>query len=195
MRISGIGSSGATTAQLAASMASVESGGSSSSLSNRNNNPLNLIYVGQPGAVLGDGGFAKFSSYDAGLQAGLSQINLNVTRGTSANGLPTRTLSELIANSWSPASAPGNSQASTAAYIQQVAAATGIDPNAPLSTQLQTTSGTGYQIPSISSPINAGEAGSGLDLSFLDPGNGNASEGLFLALLLAGAGLVWALSD
>lgn len=187
MRINrGIHGLGATPAQLASAMAAVESGGSFSSISVRNNNPLNLVYVGQPGAVLGEGGFAKFSSYDAGLQAGLSQINLNVTRGTSANGLPTRTLSELIANSWSPATALGNSVEATASYVQRVAVATGIDPNADLSSQLTS---------QYSSPIELQQAIDGLDSSNYLPTLTEGSTGLFLGVALMAGALVWALSE
>ncbi len=190
----GIGGLGATPAQLAAAMAAVESGGSPSALSLRNNNPLNLIYVGQAGATLGEGGFAKFPDYNTGMQAGLNQINLDLTRGASITGAPTTTLAELIA-AWSPAGAPGNSQASTQAYVQSVAGATGIDPNAPLSSQLQSAYSTNPQSGQDSSQINAGGAAGGLDLSFLPTGDGSASEGLFLALLLGAGALVWALSE
>ena len=45
------------------------------SLAYLNNNPGNLVFVGQPGASPGDGGFASFSSYNADLQALKNQIN------------------------------------------------------------------------------------------------------------------------
>jgi hypothetical protein len=101
-----------------------------------NNNPGNLMYVGQAGATLGAGGFAAFQTLADGIQAAQNQIVLDLTRGTAGNGQPVNTLTQLIANGWSPANAPGNSQASTDNYISTVASATGIDPNAPLATQL-----------------------------------------------------------
>lgn len=91
-----------------------------------NNNPGNLVYVGQPGATQGANGFAVFSSYQAGETALRNQIMLDATRGTDANGNPTTTVSQLI-NSWAPPS-----ENNTAAYIASVSAQTGYDPNAPL---------------------------------------------------------------
>ncbi len=196
MRINrGIGGLGATTAQLAAAMAAVESGGSSSAISNRNNNPLNLVYVGQAGAVLGEGGFAKFSSYDAGLQAGLKQINLDLTRGSCANGAPVQTLNDLIADCWSPATAPGNTQASTQAYVQRVSQATGIDPNSRLSDQLQNSYTPNPQNGQDSGSGYAGQAAGDLGYPDYLPTLTDASEGLLLALALGGVALIWALTD
>lgn len=100
-----------------------------------NNNPGNLIFVGQPGAVQGSGGFAKFATLQDGINAAENQIQLDLSRGTDATGRPTTTLAELI-NSWSPASAPGNSATSTNNYISTVSSATGIDPNADLASVL-----------------------------------------------------------
>lgn len=51
------------------------------SLAFQNNNPGNIMYIGQPGAVLGAGGFAKWPSYDAGYQGLLNQINGNAASG------------------------------------------------------------------------------------------------------------------
>ncbi len=99
------------------------------SLAYRNNNPGNLRFVGQAGAVPGEGGFARFPSYDAGLNALRAQINLDATRGTDAAGRPVNTVSDLI-GSWAPASDPRNN---TPAYIASVASRTGFDADAPLS--------------------------------------------------------------
>lgn len=92
-----------------------------------NNNPGNLVYAGQAGASPGLDGFAKFASYDQGLAALKNQITLDATRGTDINGNPTTTTAELL-NSWAPPS-----ENDTASYIASVAAQTGFDPNAPLS--------------------------------------------------------------
>ena len=92
-----------------------------------NNNPGNLIYAGQAGAVPGAGGFAKFSTPAAGAAALSDQITLDATRGTDANGRPINTLRDLI-TSWAPPS-----QNDTAAYIASVSNQTGFDPDAPLS--------------------------------------------------------------
>lgn len=98
------------------------------SIAYQNNNPGNLVYAGQAGAVPGAGGFASFSSYSAGYQALEDQITLDATRGTDVNGNPTGTLSQLI-SSWAPPS-----ENDTASYIAAVSQSTGFNPDAPLST-------------------------------------------------------------
>lgn len=124
----------ATISDLAAAMFGVE-GTDPNAINHRNNNPGNLVYAGQSGAVLGEGGFAKFSSWEAGTAAAIKQIGLDLTRGTDVTGRPTTTLAELI-SSWSPSNASGNSAASTNSYISTVASRTGLDPNADLANQL-----------------------------------------------------------
>jgi len=57
------------------------------SLAYKNNNPGNLIYVGQYGAVSGEGGFAKFPTYQDGLQALYNQIQLYASRGLTIQGM------------------------------------------------------------------------------------------------------------
>jgi hypothetical protein len=89
-----------------------------------NNNPGNLVYVGQPGATAGVGGFAAFPSYSAGFQALENQIQLDATRGTDVNGNPIATVGDLI-HSWAPASAGNN----TPAYIASVTSQTGFSPS------------------------------------------------------------------
>lgn len=128
---------GATINDLAQAMANVESGGSSTSLAARNNNPGNLVYAGQPGSTGKDAnGFAIFSTYDAGYTAEVNQISLDLSRGTDINGNPTTTLTQLL-SSWAPASAGNN----PSAYAATVGAATGIDPNSPLLSVLSDGSG------------------------------------------------------
>lgn len=86
MRISGLGVSqilSEGTVQTIAAAIQNQEGYYPGSLAYRNNNPGNLIYAGQYGAVRGDGGFAKFPSYDDGLQALYNQIQLYASRGMS----------------------------------------------------------------------------------------------------------------
>nr|MDQ3007865.1 hypothetical protein [Chloroflexota bacterium] len=54
-----------------------------SRLSYVNNNPGNLRFAGQDGAVQGEGGFAKFKNAQAGLVALTRQIKLDASRGHS----------------------------------------------------------------------------------------------------------------
>lgn len=86
-----------------------------------NNNPGNLAYVGQAGAVLGVGGFARFPSYQDGLNALYGQIQLYADRGMS--------ISDMM-RTYAPASVPGNNPD---AYAAQVAGALGVSPDVALS--------------------------------------------------------------
>src|SRR6185437_4570267 len=58
-----------------------------------NNNPGNLIYVGQSGATPGAGGFAKFSSPAAGQAALEWQVQNYINRGYDLN---------TFINTWAP---------------------------------------------------------------------------------------------
>lgn len=95
------------------------------SLASRNNNPGNLRFAGQPGAVA-SGGFASFSTLAQGEDALRNQIELDASRGTDAAGRPVLTVSDLI-HSWAP---PGEND--TAAYVAAVTGATGYSPDASL---------------------------------------------------------------
>lgn len=151
------------------------------SLAWQNNNPGNLIYVGQPGASPGAGGFAKFATYQDGRSALTNQITLDAVRGTDANGNPTTTVSQLI-NSWAPASDPRNDPAT---YVTSVSLQTGFDPNAPLSS-------LGSDAQAISD--GAADSGGFTDLAAVDLsafGGGSISSGW----LLAGALLLLVLAN
>ena len=105
----------------------VQEGAGPGTLATRNNNPGNLVYVGQAGATQGAGGFAAFPTPAAGQAALVAQIELDASRGTDVTGKPTTTISELIA-SWAP---PDKND--TAAYVASVGIQTGYDVGAPLS--------------------------------------------------------------
>lgn len=97
----------------------------------QNNNPGNLMYVGQAGATGADSrGFAIFPTLSAGQAAEQTQVALLINRGTCANGDPVTNEAQLI-GCWSPANDPRNAPGSTNTYIQNVSAWTGLDPNAP----------------------------------------------------------------
>jgi hypothetical protein len=147
------------------------------SLAYQNNNPGNLVYAGQAGATLGAGGFASFSSYDAGYQAMLNQITLDASRGTDASGNPTNTVAQLL-TSWAPPS-----QNNTSAYIANVSAQTGFDPDAPLSSLSSSTPtysvdvyGTGDATDTTGLLTSDTTAGDGLDLSSLTSGTVDLSS-------------------
>lgn len=140
----------------------------------QNNNPGNLVYVGQAGATGADSrGFAIFPTLQAGQQAEQAQIALDINRGSCATGSPLSTLTDLI-DCLTPPSDPANN---TPAYINAVAAATGIDPGTVL---LSYTGGSTGDITAVDGSDGSPSTGSaGIDLT--DP--------VTLALM-AGAGLL-----
>jgi len=86
----------------------------------RNNNPLNLSFANQDGAVMethSSPRFARFASMEDGVAASVRQLVRYQERGVA-------TLSAMITR-WAPPS-----ENDTAAYIQQVARETGIAPDA-----------------------------------------------------------------
>jgi hypothetical protein len=88
-------------------------------LAYRNNNPGNLKFVGQPGATMGEGGYAKFPDYASGVEAVKRQLGIDAGRGL--------TLGQEI-NKWAPPN-----ENNTAQYLANVSASTGFSPNARLS--------------------------------------------------------------
>lgn len=89
-----------------------------SPLAKANNNPGNLRYVGQAGAKQGKGGFAAFSTPEAGVKALSSQIKLDTSRG--------HTLASFI-NKYAPPV-----ENNTSVYLQQAAKALGVSPSTKL---------------------------------------------------------------
>lgn len=67
-----------------------------SALSVRNNNPWNIRYAGQANAAPGVGGFARFDSPDAGVQAADRQLQLYATGKSKNVNRPLSTMSEII---------------------------------------------------------------------------------------------------
>lgn len=79
-----------------------------------NNNPGNLVFVGQSGATMGAGGFAKFPTYQAGYDALTRQIGLYAGRGMTVQDMM---------GVYCPASSPG---CNPTAYAQTVAGSLGV---------------------------------------------------------------------
>lgn len=80
---------------------------SQGSLAQRNNNPGNLRFNNQTGAVKGDAGFAKFNSYDEGFNALLNDIKAKQTGKTKTKLGPNSTIQDLM-EVYSPASDSNN---------------------------------------------------------------------------------------
>lgn len=137
------------------------------SLSYRNNNPGNLMYAGQAGAIGEDAaGFAIFPDYATGLQALDNQISLDASRGLSISAFTAK---------YAPASA-GNDPVS---YASQIANAAGLSPSDPLSLAISGDSGapssSGFDLSSLFPPDSTG------DNSYLWWGLGILAGGLVLA--------------
>jgi len=116
----GLGDSAGTIAQTIQKVEGYYPG----TLAYRNNNPGNLIFVGQAGAVPGAGGFAAFPTYDAGYQALLNQIQNYANRGL--------TIQQMM-DIYAPASQPGNNPT---LYANQIASALGVSTDTTLADAL-----------------------------------------------------------
>jgi hypothetical protein len=91
----------------------------SSRLAYVNNNPGNLRFAGQAGAVQGEGGFARFNSPEEGVQALARQVRLDSSRGLN--------LSQFISKYAPP------TENDTNKYIADMIAMTGASPDTPIS--------------------------------------------------------------
>jgi len=89
-----------------------------SRLASVNNNPGNLRFAGQVGAVKGEGGFAKFTSPGHGYTALKNQINLDASRGLSL---------ESFIGKYAPPSENNTNQ-----YITQAVKNLGVSKNTPI---------------------------------------------------------------
>lgn len=168
MRISGLGVTqilSDSTVQTIAAAIQQQEGYYPGSLAYRNNNPGNLIYAGQSGAVKGDGGFAEFPTYDDGLQALYNQIQLYASRGM--------TIQDMM-NVYAPA---GDGENDPTGYAYTIAAALGASPDTPL-----------QSLDSLS-PVDPGSF-----LPSLDPNSAGFSPGSLLIVAAAGLAGVFLLS-
>lgn len=94
----------------------------------RNNNPGNLRFINQNGAVLGERGFARFNSYDEGVAALDRQLNLYYSGQSAAAGrIPRQNIEEIIT-----IYAPPSDNNPTASYINTVANNMGLNPTEPI---------------------------------------------------------------
>lgn len=112
------------------------------SLAYQNNNPGNIMYIGQPGAVLGAGGFARWPTYEAGYQGLLDQINANAASGM--------TLSEFTCHYAGCARdctkcPPGANN--TAVYLDQLQRSTGASADTPLTSIIAGSGGGSIDMP------------------------------------------------
>lgn len=87
-------------------------------LAGQNNNPGNLKYVGQEGATLGQGGFARFNTPEEGYQALVRQIQLDQSRDLTVSA---------FVNKYAPPS-----ENDTQTYIRQLTEALSVAPNSKI---------------------------------------------------------------
>lgn len=147
----------------------------SGSVSQSNNNPGNLVYANQPGATgASSSGFAVFPTYQAGYQALLNQISLDASRGL--------TISQ-FAQKYAPAS-DGNDPTS---YAAQIAMATGLSVNDPLSLA---DSGTVASVPANAAGTDLSSITDSLTADNTDSGDNTL---LYVGVGLGVAALAWAL--
>jgi hypothetical protein len=169
---SGFGSFGlGTPADTIASTIQQVEGYYPGTLAYKNNNPGNLIFVGQAGAVPGAGGFAAFPTYDAGYQALLRQIQLYGNQGL--------TIDQMMAK-YAPA---GQGNNNPTAYANTIASALGVSTDTTVADAL-----AGSTVDP-STFIDASAAPStSIDMSAIDPvtlGIGAALLGFVLYQVLA----------
>lgn len=156
------------------------------SLAYRNNNPGNLRFVGQPGASMGEGNYAKFPSYSAGYQALLNQIQRQAAPGYRSpatgqvypNG---QNLSEFI-NTYAPAADSNN----PSAYLATLVQSTGY----PADTLLSTVISGGA-----AAPVDATDSTTVTDLNSTEaPALPEQDTDVTAPILIlaVGAGLLWA---
>lgn len=160
--LSGLGMGDALVTSLAAAIRQVE--GYNPAFAG-NNNPGNLIFVGQSGATMGAGGFAKFPTPEAGEAALEWQIQNYINRGYDLNQ---------FFNTWAPGgtkNAAGGVQtaAATQNYINTVSSQIGVDPSIPLNS-IQGSYGGPASAVDTSFP-DPSSTSSGFDFSSLIPSN------------------------
>jgi hypothetical protein len=137
----GLGTTSSPNAALIASTIQQVEGYYPGSLAYTNNNPGNLIYVGQTGATPGAGGFAAFPSYDAGYQALLNQIQNYANRGL--------TIDQMM-NLYAPA---GQGSNNPTAYANTIASALGVSTDTTVADAL---AGAGMASGTTADTMNAG---------------------------------------
>lgn len=132
-----------------------------------NNNPGNLIYVGQAGATMGTGGFAAFPTYAAGYQALLNQIQNYANRGL--------TIDQMMAL-YAPAGQGSNDPTS---YANSIASALGVSSDATVADAISgssTVSGVDSSLTDLTDSLDS-------SVSSIDPTLVGAGIALIVGLL------------
>jgi hypothetical protein len=149
-----------------------------------NNNPGNLVYIGQAGAVPGAGGFAKFSTPAAGEAALESQIQYQVNQGQNL----TQFFNQYAPGGTVNAAGGVQTSAATQNYINTVSLQLGLDPSTPLNSIQASYSGPGSVDSSSSADNSDSSDGSSFDFSSLLPSSDSTYD--IGGLVLSGSDLV-----
>lgn len=146
--VTGMGKLGQTTSPLVSSIAAAitQMEGTiapnaqypNGSLAYQNNNPGNLVYVGQLGASPGAGGFAKFDTVADGQQALYNQIQTQINSGQNL----TQFFNQYAPGGTTNAAGGVQTSAATQNYINTVSQQIGIDPSVPLNSVASNYSGS-----------------------------------------------------
>lgn len=151
-----------------------------------NNNPGNLVYVGQAGAVPGAGGFAKFASPEAGEAALEWQIQNYIDRGYNL----TQFFNTYAPGGTSNAAGGVQTQQATNSYVNTVASNLGLDPSIPLNSVQGAYAGPG-SFDSSNTTASAPDSSSSFDLSSFLPSLPSSDSQFNLGgLVLSGSDLL-----
>lgn len=117
-------------------MSAFEGFGTPGTIATRQNNPGNLQYgdfaIAHGATGVGTNGIANFPDPATGFQAQDALVSMYASQGLS--------LQEML-QKYAPPNAPGNTPATTSNYVNYVSNATGVAPNAPLSSAAGTGAG------------------------------------------------------
>lgn len=172
-----------TTQDLMNLIGRMEGWGIANSVSTRNNNPGNLRYVGQSGALGPDSkGYAIFTSPEAGMSALQRQIELDASRDLS--------IREFV-NKYAP-----SSENNTSNYLAFIVNGLGVEPDSPLINV------TGEDVKK--NFLGSGDGGfvsgfddvEGINLGIFDMSFNSNSDGIPWGAILLGAvavGVIWKL--
>lgn len=159
--LQGLGQTNSGAAAIAATIQTVE-GYYPGTIAYTNNNPGNLMYVGQSGATQGPGGYAVFPSYDAGYQALLNQIQSYADQGL--------TIDQMM-NLYAPAPSASCTTAcagnNPSAYANQIASSLGVSTNTTVADAIGGGGGTDSLVAAVGTDTT-GDDGDGTILG-LDP--------------------------
>jgi len=166
----------------AQAIASFEGSNSPNSLPARNNNPGDLKYAGQPGAIGADArGFAIFPDAESGWQALYRQLQKYV------NDFPGYSILQITARYLGQSVPTNNAEGNAFTYANFVATALGVTPDTTLAD-------LAAGVTQATSDVTAADAPTDPTIDPTAPDGGASGSGGALAMLLVGGVLLWAVA-